>query len=137
MATKVVGTLSSSGFVENPPEQADRMMAYFFLNEASQSELYFTNITSLPDLIQKNNGETFVLEQNTKDVLTRYFSRIFDNVEVQTTTSIPNPGDKSRTNLTIYVTFSSSKVTYNLANTVHIVDGLVQKITRLNNTGVS
>lgn len=135
MADRVMPTLSSSGFVKNPPELADRLLSYFFLTEASQSELYYENLTSLPDLIQKNNGETFVLEQVTKDTLNRYFSRYFDSVEVQTTTARLQPGDESRTNLTIYVKFVANNITYNLGNTVQIVDGKIKEIVYLNNTG--
>ena len=136
MVDKVVPTLSSSGFISNPPEMADRLLSYFFLSEASQSELYYGNITSLPDLIQKHNSETFVLEQAAKDQLTRYFSRYFDNVEVQATTQIPRPGDENRTNLTVFVSFTKDKSTYNIGNLVQIVDGKINEIVRLNNSGV-
>lgn len=135
MVQKVVPTLSSSGFVTNTPEKIDRLMAYFFLSEDSQSTLYAGNITSLPALIQKNNSETFVLEQATRDALTTYLSRYFTGVQVQATTDRPRPGDESRTNLTIYVEFTDNGTVYNLGKMVRIVDSKVSEVINLNNSG--
>jgi hypothetical protein len=135
MSEIVVPSLSSSGFISNTAEKADRLLSYFFVNEASQSELYFGQITSLPDLIQKNNNETFVLEKSTTDLLKKYFSRYFQNVEVQARTDKPQPGDENRTNLTIYVAFTDNGKSYSIGRLVQIVDSKIAEIVHINNSG--
>lgn len=135
MAERAVPTLSSSGFVVQVAEKADRLLSYFFTSEASQSELYNGSIASLPDLIQKFNDQTTELVKATESLLSAYFSRHFDNVNVIASTNYPQPGDESRTNLTIRVTFVDKGQPYDLGRIVNIVDSKIAKIIHLNNTG--
>lgn len=135
MGIRVLPSLSSSGFIAQTAEKADRLLSYFFLTEGSQSELYRDKITSLPTLIQLYNDQTTVLAEETQQLLTQYFNRYFSDVTVNATAAIPQTGEDHRTVLTIQVTFTDNGQVFDLAKAISIVDSKIEKITHLNNYG--
>ena len=51
MAKKVLPTLTVDGFVNSVPQTCDYLLAYFFLSQYSQSNLYYGKVSSLAYII--------------------------------------------------------------------------------------
>ena len=132
MATKVP-TLSTSSFVEDPVEKCDRLLAYYFINDTSQSTLYRGSIMSLPYHVQQHGHDEQQLREAVRPALDEYFRSYFDEVEVDVRTDIPNPADPNRINLTVSVIVIQDGKRYSLGQVATIKNSQVVNITKLNN----
>lgn len=130
----ILPTLSSSGWVDEIAEKADRVMAYFFVSEYSQSNIFRGNITSLPHLIQKFGNEPEVLKseisRKVQDLLGRYFDEVSVDAEI---TNEDQP--HSRMDLQITVRLRDNGVSYSLARVIKTLNGKVEEFIRVNNEG--
>lgn len=126
-------TLSSSGFVSGIAEKADRLMSYYFTSEASQSNLYRGEITSLPKQIQLLGNDVSALSERIRTELERLFGNYFDGVEVVVNTDIPNPIDPNRINVTVSATLIDGSQQYSLGRLINVVNSRIAKIIDINN----
>lgn len=127
-------TLSSSGFVADIAEKADRLMSYYFVSDASQSNLYRGQITSLPAQVQQHGHDEINLAQAVRNELTAYLTRYFDMVDVSTRTDLPNVEDPNRINLTVSVIVTQDGKQYSLGRLVSVLNSKIVEIVDINNT---
>lgn len=76
--------LSIDGWVNEPLKVANRLLLDFFTSLHSQSNLFMNNINSYSQLIYQYGDRPQDLADNTRSVLSKYFSDMFDSVEVAT-----------------------------------------------------
>lgn len=130
-----VPTLSTQGWVSDVTALADRLMAYFFISDYSQTRYFPGSVSSLPYLVQRHGSDPFTLRQRTRDTLYSYLSAYFDSVDIEVTTDQPAPDDPNRIQLTVKATVAKDNKTYSLGRLVSVNNNLVQKIINLNNEG--
>ena len=128
-----VPTLSTSGWVEDIAEKADRLMSYYFVSDASQTTLYLGKITSLPLQIQRYGQDDYGLRQAVQAELTQLFGRYFDAVQVEVTTDKPVPNDLNRINLTLSVLVTQNGKQYSLGRLISTINSKITQIVDINN----
>lgn len=110
------------------------MLAYFFVSEHSQTDIYLGQVSSLPYLIQQCGGDVLRLKSETTQRLERYLNRYFDEVVVET--DIPNEDTvQSKLELRVRVRVRDGGEQYSLSRLVQTMNGKVEKIIKVNNEG--
>ncbi len=133
MPSQVLPTMSTDGWVDSPTVKADRLFAHFLVSEYSQTALYAGNVSSLPYLIQKNKEAPLSTANDIKTTLEVYFSRYYDQVEVECSWIDVEP-DGGKAEIQIYASLiDSDGISISLGKAVSIVDSKVQKVATLNN----
>lgn len=129
-------TLSSSGWVEELAEKADKLMSYFLIAEESQTSMYRGQITSLTSLLRLNSNDEYALRSDVRDSLEAYLRRYFDDVDV--TVNITENADIGKHGLDIEldVTIVEAGNRYSLGRLVSTVNASIMKIFKLNNDGI-
>ncbi len=128
-----VPTLSTSGWVGEISEKADRLTSYYFVSEHSQTNLYRDAVTSLPYQIQQFGHDEFELRQGVQGALSQYLNNYFDSVEVSADTSRPNPEDPNRITLTVSIIVTQDGVQYSLGRLIEVVNSKILNIIDINN----
>lgn len=130
----ILPTLSSSGWIEEIAEKADRVMTYFFVSEYSQSDSFKGNITSLPHLIQKFGNDPLTLKSEVSRKLQGLLERYFDEASVGT--EITNEDQAhSKMDLEVSVMLRDGGEAYSLARVIKTLNGKVEEFIRVNNEG--
>lgn len=126
-------TLSTSSWVTDSNKILDRILSYFIVADYSQSIIYFGNVTSLPKIIQSNQGNIprtiSAIESQLSLMINRYFKE--STVEVVDKTNSDEP---SKVILSIYVSAVDFEgKTVNFGKLLEIQDTIVKKIVDINN----
>lgn len=128
-------TLSPEGWVQSTAEQADYLLSHFLTSLYSQTYLYPSNVASFQWIIQDAQGDMDKTSSQLKSVLTQYFSRYFENVEVQALYE-QLPVNSSQVNITLYVSFIDKLgKEFVLGKTIEMLNSKISKIISINNTG--
>ena len=130
MASNVLPTLSSSGWVTAVSEKADRLLAYFFESDGLQSSLYRDKVYSLPTIVKDFNGDAQVITNEIQTQLTQYLSKYFTAVEVQADHEV---NDKGEITVKIYARLTEDGKEYSLGKLVVLADNNISKVIALNN----
>lgn len=77
-----VPTLSRNGWISDSITKAQRLFIYFLHSEASQSNEFKGNISSLPYLIHLYGNSPTAMVTNLRSTLTRYLSKHYSSVVV-------------------------------------------------------
>jgi len=129
-------TLSGAGFISGIAQKADRALTYAFTTDGAQSVTYEGNIVSIPSLVAECQGDMLLLASRARDVLERYFSRIFDAAVIETVAELVDEStSNSKYNLKIRIRVSDGGVAYSLAREIPFEDSKFAKIIEFNNTG--
>lgn len=129
-------TLTPEGWVQSTAEQADYLLSHFFTSLYSQTHLYSKNVASFQWIIQDSQGDMGKTSSKLKSVLSLYFSRYFDNVDVQISYE-QLPVDTSQVNITIYVSFIDKMgKDFILGKTIELLNSKISKIISINNLGI-
>jgi len=129
-------TLSPEGWVQSTAEQADYLISHFFTSLYSQTHIYPKNVSSFQWVIQDAQGDMEKTSSTLKSVLSLYFGRYFDNVDVQVTYE-QLPVDTSQVNVTLYVSFTDkSGKDFILGKTIELLNSKISKIISINNLGI-
>jgi len=75
-------TLSTSGFVYQPIEKIDFLLAHFFYSDKAQSSLYGTSVANLQAILEKNSGSMDNTASDVQNSLQSYLQKHFDAVSV-------------------------------------------------------
>lgn len=129
----IVPTVSTSGWVDNIPEKADRLLSYYFVSDFSQSNLHRGQILSLPAQLQQNGHDPLALRQAMKSELENYFGQHFDSVVVDVDTETPNPQDPNRIQVTVGVIITHQGRQYSLGRLVRTINSTIVDIIDINN----
>lgn len=129
-------SLSPSGWVEDVAVKADKVVSYFLVAEASQSNWFRHEIQSFVEILRANHTEEAKLGEGVRRGLDTLLRRYFDNVDVDVTIT-ENGSDKDQYgwNVNIDAVVSQDGKNYSLGRLVSTVNASVMKITNLNNTG--
>jgi hypothetical protein len=128
MPNDFLPSLSEDGWVNTTSKMVDYMMSHFLLSEYSRDPLYRGNITSLPYILQSSNGNVEDAIANARTALQTYFSRYFDNVEVQVVEQ-PNDEQPGLAQIKIYIQFTDKNgVTDSVGRLILIAGTIVQSI---------
>ncbi len=126
-------SLSEDGWVTASNKVGDRLFANFFCSDYSQTYLYLGEVSSLAYLIQHHQGDMVGLLTATRNTLTKYFTRHFNNVVVEVTDST-TVEDPSRAAISIYVKYTDTEgLEFVLGRLVEYADTVIKKIITINN----
>ena len=139
MPIQPIPTLTSEGWVSEPYKKADFLLGHFFVSEASQSNTFAGNISSLPYLVQ-NFGSTpkefaLAVENNVTTLFNRYYVDTAGNTTISVKASIKNADDSSinRYELVLDASIIINGVNYVLGRVVDVENSIIKNISDLNN----
>lgn len=130
MASNVLPTLSSVGWVSATAEKADIALAHFFESDAIQTHLYRGKVTSLQAIIQEAGKDTYALVNSVREKLSIYLNRYFDSVLVEADI-VDDPGNKL--NLRIYAKITEKGKEYSFGRLLVVSNNNTTKVINLNN----
>lgn len=134
--SKYVPTLSKAGWSKTPEEKIDYLLSDFFTSEYSQSYVFSDSICSLPYLIQSNQGNIPGLLDMIREILNRYFKSYFDSVVVDATSDAGSDDNPTGSvTITLFIQVEDNNKLYSVGKVVETMDGKINKIVKLNNTG--
>lgn len=128
-------TFSQSGWVTNPLERVDFMIAHFFETQKSQTHFHKNSVSSYQSLIADapspgqlaTNVETYLGEY-----LSTQFQRVAIEVEVKGAFGDPNNNELT---IEIGCSLDADGVRYTLSHAIELLGTNVKKIRRLDETG--
>lgn len=130
-----LATLDQDGNIDSPSKIADRLMAYFYASDFSQSTASYGDIISLPAIIQKNSNNPDQVVSDVSSGLTSLFNPFFDTVsfDVQYEMDTQDTGltVRSRYNIKVYGSMSKNGEDYSLANLLAITNNKLAKVSEL------
>ena len=129
MASNILPTLSTAGWVTAITEKADRLLAYFFEADVEQSALYKDKVYSLPNIIKDYSGDAFAITNKVREALSLYLYNYFDAVDVQSEHDIVD----NKINIKIYANLVENGKEYSLGKLVVLADNNISKVISLNN----
>lgn len=126
-----------SGWITTPSLKADYLLGCFFASEASQSYIFNGRITSLPSLVQQYGTNKLQFQDRVKTALSVMLEGYFDNVFVDATVETTNTQQPGRMDVTVTIEVVDNGITYSLGYLAKMLNGVIQQIINLNNTGVA
>ena len=99
-------TLSEDGWVDSPTKTMDYLFANFFATDYSQSNTFMGEVVSFSKILTDTQGDIQSTISTTRQTLTRYFSRYYNNVVVEVG-EVPNLENSSKQQISIYATCTS------------------------------
>lgn len=79
---KALPILGPDGWVTSAQKKLDYLMAHVYAADASQSALFTGMVSSIPKIIKEKQGVLDQAQVEIEDLLTTYFKRYFNKVEV-------------------------------------------------------
>lgn len=135
MALKPLSTLSSNGILTSLPEIADRLMAYYFNNNATQSNIYRGNIASLPALIMRYKDDESRMANEIQQSMQRFLKNNFENAVVYVTTHEVVEGLQGAYNIRVDATVYDDGQQYSLGRILQIYQGKFKMIREIQING--
>lgn len=80
--TTYLPVLGPEGWVSSGQKKLDMLMAHLYTSDASQTHFFNGYVSSLASVIKENQGKMKNAVRDIQEMLTRYFSYYFHNVEV-------------------------------------------------------
>lgn len=130
MAENVVPTLSPSGWVRSPSEKLDRIFAYFFEAQYSQSAIYDNAIYSLQYLVEEYGKDEYRLAEQIKNTLLIYLGKYFDSVNLDTRAE---KNESNEITISIYATVMQNNQEYSVGKMLSVFGNKITKIIAMNN----
>lgn len=133
---KRIPTLSSSGWVGEVGEKADKAMAYFFVSDYSQSVAFAGNITSLSYIVQQYGNDPLTLQSEMQRRVQTYMARIFNEATVEVSVTAANEEvDDGQLNINLKISVMDDGKRYSVARLIKTLNSKVQTIININNEG--
>ena len=133
---KKIPTLSSSAWVGEVSEKADKAIAYFFVSDYSQSVAFSGNITSLSYIVQQYGNDALTLQSEMQRRVQTYMARLFDEATVEVSvTAVDLENDDGQLNINLKISVVDAGKRYSLARLIKTMNSKVQKIIDINNEG--
>jgi len=136
-SAKVVPSLSDDGWVFDPINILDRVIAYAFASNQSQSLHYKEEITSISEIFSKDTKEEGFIEDEISTKISDLLSRYFEAIEVSAKTkdNKDRPGTKD---LLLYVEVTDTEgKKHKLSSVISNKNTKLSIITDINNYGAS
>lgn len=132
MSSKILGTLSIDGWINELAAVCDRLLAYFLVSDYSQTELYPDEISSLPYIIKTYGDDEIRLKSVLTSTLNKYLSRHFDRADVSVSTNNVSTTDY-RLEIKLIITVYQNDVQYSVGQLIQTVNSVVTNIVNINN----
>ncbi len=130
-----LATLDQDGNINSPSKIADRLMAYFFASDFSQSTASYGNISSLPAIIQKNTNNPDECSREISVELNKLFTPFYDNVEFEVKYKLREENDvvssRGKYDVYVYATLTKDGIDYSLANLLEITNNKLNNVSEL------
>jgi hypothetical protein len=126
-----------TGWISDLALKADYMIGCFFVNEASQSYVYYGKIGSIADIVAKYGNDLLRMQERTKTILAQFLEGSFDQVAVDCQVSNTDTQVTGRVDVTVTCQITDNGVTQSLGYLCKMQNGVTVKIFNLNNTGVA
>lgn len=121
-------SLGSDGWVQTTLQTADYLLQDIFLSDYSQTFIYNDHVFSLAQVFQENQNDVAGTTSTLRDRLTVYFSRYFNDVEVEVTFK-EDPDDSNKASVTLFIFFKDNEgKEFNLSKAMELVDFKVKRI---------
>lgn len=133
--SKKIPTLSSSGWVSEVSEKADKAISYFFVSDHSQTALYPGNISSLAYIVQQYGNDALALLSEMQRRVQTYMSHQFDEANVSVTLAAVTEPDNGQINLKLLISVKENGKEYSIGRLIKTLNSKVQEIINLNNNG--
>lgn len=131
----LVATFSPAGWVTNPLEVIDFMLAYFFETQKSQTHFHKEWVTSYQSLIG-DNGVDEGLGASIEQALGDYLKTEFTNVQIEVQVGpIDGESGNNEQTITIGCSFNVDEKRYQLSHAIELLGTQVKRIFRLDETG--
>ncbi len=110
-------TLSRQGLVSTPIEICEQLFADFVATNYSQSNLFYRQLVSLPQIIQSSGQDLSLLVTKTQTSLQSLLSQYFTGVQVYVSQKSSNPAEENAAQRTLVVSasFQYNGITYDFA----------------------
>lgn len=132
-ANTMLPTLGTDGWVNQTLQTADYLLQDIFLSDYSQTFMYDGHVFSFSQVFQENQNDTAATTAKLRSRLTTYFSRYFNDVEVEVTHK-EDPDDASKASVTLYLFFKDAEGNeFNLSKALELMDFKVKRIFSLIN----
>ena len=126
-------SLSEDGWVTDSVKVADYLLSHFFLSEYSQTYIYHQQVSSLPWILQVTQGDMSATIDKTRRTLSEYFSRYFNNVEVEVL-DVTSEETPSKAAISIYIKFTDKEGKEHVfGKFLEMADLTITKIVNINN----
>lgn len=131
----MIPTFSPAGWVRNPLEVVDFMVAYFFLTQKSQTHFHKGFVTSYQSLLADYSPETN-LSGEIETHLGDYLKTQFTNVQLEVSIG-PSDGDVNNNEQTVTIgcSFNTADKRYSLSHAIALLGTQVKRVWRLDETG--
>lgn len=128
-------TLSSEGWVRDLSRKTDRALAYAFLTDGLQSNVYRRSLTSVQDILQSTMDDEIMMVAKVREKLHAYFNRLFDSAEVSVRIEPYGGSRPGVLRLFIGVSVVEDGVDYQVSEVLRFIDGVFDSVDRANTYG--
>jgi len=128
-----VPTLSSSGWVVELAEKVDRLMAYFFVSDHSQSNIYEGHVVSLPYIVQSYGNDDSSIRTAIQQNLNVLLGRYFEQSTVDVTVDLPTSDTDTRMTIRVDATVTDGRYRHSVGKLITTVNSRVVEIMDINN----
>lgn len=128
-------TFSPAGWINNPLEKMDYMLAYFFETQKSQSHFHKNVVTSYQSILA-DSASPAQIASDLESKLGDYLKTQFENVKLDVTVEGANGNpDNSQLTVVIACTFDADGKRLSISHAVELLGTQVKRIQRLDETG--
>jgi len=130
----ILPTFSHVGWVTNPLERIDYLIAHFFETQKSQTHFY-NDIHSFQSILGDGNTLDEVREKLIQ-YMTSYIATQFNNVELDVDIE-PKSGNEDDVDMlvTVYCSFMDKGIKYSISNAIELLGNKVKRIYKINEEG--
>ena len=127
----VLPSLSSAGWVSDPSVLIPNLLAEAMVSDASQSTIYFGEITSIADLVQKYQTNPSEMANRLEGALIKYYSRYYSSgVNASVSVPLPIPTDgKYQINMSVIVTTNGKD--YSVSMLANVENGILKNTLKI------
>ena len=132
-----VPTLSEQGYVYSTGDKLDRLLSYYLLTDANQSEIFKDVVVSYQHLIAQHQHQPNVLCGEVKKQLEQYLSRYFNVATVEVTFKDLKEGTNDGPYEVVIDAIAGDTIDdqQRLYKNVRMEDGILTTVFTYNNTG--
>lgn len=135
--SKILPTLSSTGWSRGLDDKVDRALVYAFLSDKDQSFLYGDNVTSIQGIVQETSYDPYALKDIINDRLEVYLRRLFEQVQVEVRIEDSLDGiEDDRIHFIIKVEVKDKGSSYSTGDFSLLYNGKLARFISINNYGL-
>lgn len=129
-----VPTLSTQGYVTEPAAKLDYLLTYFITTDSAQSTTFSRAMVSLQAIVEAYSGDPQGTATEITNKLTRYLSRYYDSVNVESKFSLTDPDNsESLIKITTGINYTEEGVTRSVTRAWEYYQGKFTRIVEVNN----